>query len=100
MRKVGIKLLVLCLVGMGLVGCTTLWTPVINSTDLQSTDFSETMKQGESCQLYVLGLLGPFGNASVVDAAASAGISKVNVVDQKYSNYILFAQQCVVAYGE
>ncbi len=100
MRKTGSKILILCLVALGLVGCTTLWTPVINSTDLQTTDFSKSMKQGESCQLYVLGFLGPFGNASVVEAAANAGISKVNVVDQKYSNYILFAQQCVVAYGD
>ena len=100
MNKLGIKLLVLCLLGAGLSGCTTIWTPVINSTDLQSTDFSETMKQGESCQLYILGILGPFGNASVVEAAGNAGISKVNVVDEKWSNYIIYSQQCVVAYGD
>lgn len=99
MKKLSVKLLVLCLVGIGLTGCTTMRTPVINSTDLQTTDFSKTMKKGESCQLYILGILGPFGNASVVEAAKNADISKVNVVDEKWSNYIIYSQECVVAHG-
>ena len=99
MKKVS-KLLVLCLLGAGLAGCSTLWTPVVNSTDLQTTNFSKPMKQGESCQTYILGILGPFGNASVVEAAKNGEMSKVNVVDGKTSNYIIFAQNCVVAYGE
>lgn len=80
-------------------GCSTMHTPAGNMTDIKSTDFSKSMKQGKSCATYLFGLIGPFGDSSLVDAAKNGGLSKVEVVDYKDGFYILFSQHCTVAHG-
>jgi hypothetical protein len=57
------------------------------------------MKAGESCATYVFGLIGPFGDSSVIEATKKGGISKVEVVDYKDGYYLFFSQHCVVAHG-
>lgn len=84
---------------IGLSGCATTQSPVSNVTDLKNADFSQNMKVGQSCANYILGFIGPFGDASIVTAAKNAGLSKVEVVDYKSAWYVLFSQNCVVAYG-
>ncbi len=81
-------------------GCTTLTTPLSNTTNLKEVDFSKEMKNGKSCQYYIFGLLGPFGDASVVNAAKDSSLSKVEVVDHKDGWYLLVTQHCVVVYGQ
>ena len=83
-----------------ITGCATMTTPVVNSIDIKSTDFSKTMKTGEACCTYVLGFIGPFGDASIVQAAQEAKISKVEAVDYKSGWYVLFSRFCVRVYGE
>jgi len=95
-----VAVVALFIVVLGLTGCSTMMTPAINTTDLKTTDFSGTMKKGESCQTYLFGFIGPFGDASVVKATKNADISKVEVVDYKHSNFIILAQNCVVVYGQ
>jgi len=85
---------------LGLTGCSTVTTPAINTIDLKTTDFSRTMKKGESCQTYLFCFIGPFGDVSVVEATKNANISKVEVVDYKHSNFIIIAQNYVVVHGQ
>jgi len=97
MSKVLVLILVLMLAGA--YGCATMITPATNITDIKSVDFSQNMKKGESCASWVL-LFGPFGDASIVQAAKDAGIKKVNVIDYKSALYVFVTKKCVVVYGE
>ncbi|MBI3183851.1 MAG: hypothetical protein HYZ28_17070 [Myxococcales bacterium] len=57
-------------------------------------------KKGEACAASILGII-TTGDASVQQAAANAGITKIGVVDNKYSNILgLYAKYCVVVSGE
>lgn len=79
-------------------GCMTV-TPVVNSADLDKVDFTQPMRRGEACETWVLGI-GPFGGgASVVQAAKSAAIATVKVVDYENRWYVVASQACVVVHG-
>jgi hypothetical protein len=84
-----------------LTGCSLQRSQVLNNTDLSRFDFSDasSLKESTVCATYVLGL-GPFGNASVMDAIKNGGIKTVKVVDYKYGWYLLVSKNCVVVYGE
>jgi hypothetical protein len=99
MKKMFLVMLALCMF-VCVVGCATLTSPVVNSIDIKSTDFSKSMKTGEACRTYVLCFIGPFGDASIVQAAQEAKISKVEAVDYKSGWYFLFSKYCVRVYGE
>lgn len=84
-----------------LAGCTTAFAPTsMNVADLANVDFSnvQTMKQGESCATTILGLFTD-GEAMVTTAARLGGISKVEVVEHKFSGNPLFSKQCVIVFG-
>lgn len=84
----------------GLAGCAvTVSPPVAITTDFKDIDFSKPLKVGEDCM--TPGFFGPTGNASIYNAAKSAGITKVKFVDYKRV-YFLFGHpsECVVVYGE
>lgn len=87
----------------GTLGCTAALTPAatVYPTDAD-IDFSqlESMKQGESCSLTVLGIFGPNGDASVAAAARAGNLTRVRYVDNRFENYFLWHRLCVVAYGE
>jgi hypothetical protein len=88
----------LALLGLLGSGCMTL-TPVVNSADLSHVDFTQPLKRGEACETWVLGV-GPFaGTASVVQAAKSAALASVKVVDYERRWYVVASQSCVVVYG-
>lgn len=95
-----LMLLVATMAVVGLSGCATMLTPVTNVADLKNADFSQNMKRGQSCANFILGFIGPFGDASIVEAAKDAHISKVKVVDYKSTWYVVLAQRCVVVYGQ
>ncbi|MBI4972509.1 MAG: hypothetical protein HZC16_01685 [Candidatus Omnitrophica bacterium] len=102
MKKIG-RTMFASAVGVALLlfaGCAAMTTPVSNTTNLKEVDFSKEMKNGKSCQYYIFGLLGPFGDASVVNAAKDSSLSKVEVVDHKDGWYLLVSQHCVVVYGQ
>ena len=82
----------------GATGCVSTMTPATNTTDIHSVDFSSTFKKGMDCATYVL-LFGPFGDASIVNAAKSAGIAKVEIVDYQRKWYPFVNKHCVVVYG-
>ena len=84
-------------------GCSAMITPAATTFPVtEDIDFSEleSMKQGESCALTVLGLFGPNGDASVAAAARAGNISRVRYVDNRFENRFLWHRFCVVAYGE
>jgi hypothetical protein len=97
MSKVFVLMLVLTLVAA--YGCATMTTPASNVTDIKNVDFSQNMKQGESCASWFL-FFGPFGDASIVQAAKAAGIKKVEVIDYSAAWYLLVSKRCVVVYGQ
>jgi len=97
MSKVMVLILVLILVGA--YGCATMTTPASNVTDIKSVDFSQNMKKGESCISWFL-FFGPFGDASIVQAAKDAGIKKVDVIEYKAAWYFFVSKKCVVVYGQ
>ncbi len=84
-----------------LTGCISQYSPSVNTTAINSVDFSKSKswKEGESCQLRILNLL-PIGTASVKNAAEYAGLSKVELVDYNYQWYWLFERLCIKAYGK
>jgi hypothetical protein len=97
MKKVLIFLLIVAL--FSVCGCVTVMSPAVNNADIEKVDFSKSMKIGQSCQNWYL-FFGPFGDASIVEAAKNAGIKKVDVVDYKVAWYVLFSQRCAVVYGQ
>jgi len=83
-----------------LLGCSVTGTPLINSTDLSSVDFSkiDKLKRGEDCAKHYLGF-GPFGTRSIRAAAKNGGIAKVKVIDNENTGGFFSSSACVVAYG-
>ncbi len=83
-------------------GCSLAISPVVNSVDLTQVDFSnaKNFKKSKSCATFLLGIIGPFGDAQVINAVKEGNIKKVYSVDYENGNYILFSQYCVVVYGE
>ena len=97
--------LLIAVIGLAFLalGCSTQYSPAINSVDLTKVDFTnaKSFKKGEACGIYILGFIGPFfGDARIIDAVKSANIKKVSAVDYKGYYYLLFSKNCVVVYGE
>lgn len=82
-----------------LSGCTSTALNTGNQVNLADVDFKDTFKVGESCERTFL-IFGPFGSSSVVDAAKSGGLSKVQVVEQSFHNYILVTSRCTKVHGK
>jgi len=98
MKKVGILSLALGLIVIG-AACTSMRSPAVNSADLSAVDFTQPFKRGESCSTFVLGF-GPFGDASIVEAAKSAGITTVQVVDYDFRYYVVMHKFCTIVHGK
>jgi hypothetical protein len=69
--------------------------------DLSKVDFTDvkSLKSGDSCAYYALGLIGPFGESSLPAAIADAKITTVKALDHHGAFYILFSKNCVRVYG-
>jgi len=98
MKKVGMLCLVLGLIVIG-TACTTMRSPAVNLADLSSVDFTQPFKRGESCSTSVLGFQW-FGDASIVEAAKSAGITTVQVVDYDFRYYVVMHKFCTIVHGK
>ena len=72
-----------------LSACAVTHTPVMHTIELKDMDYSNinNLKEGESCSLSVLGLIGPFGDM------------KLTNYDYNYQNYILAQRYCIRVYG-
>ena len=81
------------------IGCVT-YAPLMNSVDVTQIDYSTPMKRGQDCAIMVLGFIGPFGQASMVDAIKRVKISKVKALEYSRDSYILYSRSCVDVYGE
>lgn len=100
MKKILCMLGVLALIG----GCSFSLTKGQNVVNLSQSDFShkETLKRGESCEDYILGVLPmPFSSrtASLFESIDKAGISQVFVIDELYKYYFFYGTKCMVVYG-
>ena len=95
------KNILLVLISFVIIGCYTV-SPVTNTVDLTSLDFSNArnLKEAKMCELYLLGFIGPFGNAQVIAAIRTYNIKKVYAVDYHYINAIIVQKRCVIVYGE
>ena len=84
-----------------IIGCTTI-SPVTNTVDLTSTDFSnaKNFKEAKACEFFFIGFIGPFGNAQIIKAIQESHIKKVYAVDRYYANYLFVQERCVFVYGE
>lgn len=83
-------------------GCSTPATAVYNITAVDKVDFSkiDAMKKGIACENVLFNVWGLNGSQSIADAAKSAGISKVKLVDTDSAFYVLWTKRCVIVYGE
>ena len=95
------KNILLVLISFVIIGCTTV-SPITNTVDLTNTDFinAKDFKEAKACEIYLLWIIGPFGNAQIIKAIQENYIKKVYAVDKYYSNWILFQRRCVLVYGE
>ena len=95
------KNILLVLISFVIIGCTTV-SPVTNTVDLTNTDFinAKDFKEGKACEIYLIGFIGPFGNAQIIKAIQENYIKKVYAVDKYFTNYIFVQEKCVVVYGE
>ncbi len=94
-----LKSLFILLSAVILAGCSTNPLNTINQNNFEKVDFTSNFKKGEACENHFL-IFGPFGSSSVMDAAKSANIKTVEVVEQKITSYILFGNRCTIAYGK
>ena len=95
------KNILLVLISFVIIGCRTV-SPVTNTVDLTSLDFSNArnLKEAKACEIYLLGFIGPIGNAQIITAIRVYNIKKVYAVDRYYSDWIIFQKRCVLVYGE
>ena len=96
------KNILLALMSFVIIGCTYNISPVTNTVDLTSKDFSnaKNLKEVKACEFFFLGILGPFGNAQIFKAIQKNNIKKVYVVEKSHSNFIIVQRNCVFIYGE
>ena len=95
------KNILIVLISIVIIGCSTR-SPVTNTVDLTSRDFSnaKNLKEAEACEFYIIGFIGPFGNAQIFNAIKENNIKKVYAVDKYSANYIFVQERCVVVYGK
>ena len=95
------KNILLVLISFVIIGCRTV-SPVTNTVDLTSLDFSNArnLREAKMCEIYLLGFIGPIGNAQIITAIRAYNIKKVYAVDMNYTNAIIFQRRCVIVYGE
>jgi hypothetical protein len=95
------KNILLVLISFVIIGCTTV-SPITNTVDLTNTDFinAKDFKEGKACEIYLIGFIGPFGNAQIIKAIQENYIKKVYAVDRYYANYLFVQEICVFVYGE
>jgi len=95
------KNILIVLISIVIIGCSTR-SPVTNTVDLTSRDFSnaKNLKEAEACEFYIIGFIGPFGNAQIFNAIKENNIKKVYAVDKYSANYIFVQERCVFVYGE
>ena len=95
------KNILIVLISIVIIGCSTR-SPVTNTVDLTSRDFSnaKNLKEAEACEFYIIGFIGPFGNAQIFNAIKENNIKKVYAVDKYSANYIFVQKRCVFVYGE
>ena len=95
------KNILLVLISFVIIGCATV-SPITNTVDLTNTDFinAKDFKEAKACEIYLIGFIGPFGNAQIIKAIQENYIKKVYAVDKYHTNYIFVQERCVVVYGE
>ena len=85
------KNILLVLISFVIIGCTTV-SPVTNTVDLTNTDFinAKDFKEGKACEIYLIGFIGPFGNAQIIKAIQENYIKKVYAVDKFFLTGLFF----------
>jgi hypothetical protein len=86
---------------LALCGCMAQYSPTANVVKSDEIDFTKLgeLKKGSSCGLMQILFFPPFGTASLKEAATTAGIAKLKLVDYEVREFLLFRNICVTAYG-
>ena len=79
-------------------GCTS-HSPSLNTVDVTNKDLTH-LKSGKACGTYILGLIGPFGQESIVDAAIDGNVTKIKALDKNTDNFLIFSRNCITVHGE
>lgn len=93
-----LKVVLALVVALFVTGCASTHAPMGNMVNLENTDFSKPMKEGKACAKYIL-FFGPFGQESIVEAAKSAQIKKVEAAEYRVESGFLVTNRCAVVYG-
>ena len=80
-------------------GCTSYALNTANQSNLANVDFTSEFKVGEACEETFL-IFGPFGSSSIVDAAKSSEIKTVEVVEKRFTSFLLSSSKCTIVYGK
>ena len=83
-----------------LSSCTLSGMPDVEYVMSNKVNFVDASKwkEGEDCATYVMGI-GPFGTRSLVRAAQSKKIRKLQYFETRTDFYLVYWKSCVVAYG-
>ena len=81
------------------IGCSYSYSQLVNTVDVASVDLTKEMKKGKACETRILGIIPIGGRASIVEAARSKNIQKIDAVDNERNYYVVFAQDCVIVHG-
>ncbi len=100
-----LSLAVIALVGLGLVGCQIVASPmaggIFNETKygFVATDASAANKEGKACGTSILGLVAQ-GDASITAAKANGNITTVAAVDHYAKNILgIYGEWCTIVRG-
>ena len=93
------KRLLTTLAALAITGCSVNSHNGMNVSNLDNVDFTKEFKTGKACETRFL-IFGPFGDASIVKAAKSGGIKKIDLVEYKRTGYIFVANRCAIVHGE
>ena len=95
------KLILTLAIVLGVSACAITHSPVMHTIELKDMDYTNinNIKEGESCSLSLLGLIGPFGDIKLVDAIKDGNINKITNYDFNTKNFILVQKHCIRAFG-
>ena len=97
--KLIVYALVLFTFGLFTSGCISRMTPATVSVPIDPAEVQKSRLIDENCSRTFLFTFGPFGDTTIRPILNTYKLSKVTLIDHKYSNYIILQEYCVQVYG-
>lgn len=82
-------------------GCAASHPMLTQATISDASIDASRLKSGESCGGYIFGIFGPLGGKweSIQAAMTDGNLEKVISLEQKFKNYFVYAEKCIVTTG-